>query len=67
MKPRTAAIGIGVLTLVALGLLAWVLKAAGSSGGSRPVIPVDSGYPFWGKPATLKGGAKPTLATLVKP
>ena len=31
MKPRTAAIGIGVLTLVALGLLAWVLKAAGSS------------------------------------
>ena len=31
MTPRTAAIGIGVLTLLALGLLAWFLKASGSS------------------------------------
>jgi hypothetical protein len=31
MTFRTAAIGIGVLTVLALGLLAWMLKAAGSS------------------------------------
>lgn len=34
MTPRLAAIGIGGLTLVALGLLAWAMTAA---GGSPPI------------------------------
>ena len=34
MTPRVAAIGIGVLTLVVLGLLAWAMKVA---GGSPPI------------------------------
>ena len=34
MTPRAAAIGIGGLTLVALGLLTWAMKAA---GGSPPI------------------------------